>query len=98
MCKARRAAGKTRRAQRQNRLEAEEESNTDLSVLKVKSPQSTYPITVTVEVNNRDLSLDIVTGAAVSIISQETQKKWSHWYHKFSRFSIIHFNARLTSL
>jgi len=70
-----RAAGKTRRAQRQNRLEAEEETNTILSVLKVESPQSTHPITVTVEVNGRYLSMEIDMGVAVSIILRETWKK-----------------------
>jgi len=73
VCKARRTAGKTRRAQWQNCLEAEEESDTNLSILKVESPRSTHP-TVTVEVNGEDLSMEIDTGAAVSIILQDQRR------------------------
>ena len=53
-----------------------EESDTDLPVLKVGSEaRSAHPITVELGVNGKTLTMELDTGAAVSIISEQTQRK-----------------------
>ena len=53
-----------------------EESDTDLPVLKVGSEaRSAHPITVELGVNGKTLTMELDTAAAVSIISEQTQRK-----------------------
>ena len=54
--------------------ELETEPFPDDSILKVQG-QSTKPITVTLELNGTSLDMEVDTGAAVSLMSEATQKR-----------------------
>ena len=53
----------------------ESELDSDFPMLHIGKPSSVHPITVKLQVNHRKLTMEVDTGAAVSIISEETQKK-----------------------
>ena len=53
---------------------SEEDSDTDLPLYQVSSKAS-HPITVDLEVNKTKLTMEIDTGAAVSVISEQTRRK-----------------------
>ena len=65
---------KTKWVQQQQPDIDESSEDSDLPLLHVED-RSNHPITVEIEVNNRKLLMEVDTGAAVSIISEETQKK-----------------------
>jgi len=48
----------------------EQQSDSDLPVIRVGTAKSTHPITVVVEVDDQTLTMEVDTGAAVSIISE----------------------------
>ena len=50
------------------------ESDSELPMLQI-GDHRTHPITVDVLINGRELSMELDTGAAISIISEETQKR-----------------------
>ena len=54
--------------------ENSEESDSDLHILTV-AEKSRHPIMVDLEVNGKALTMEVDTGAAVSIISEETHRK-----------------------
>ena len=51
-----------------------ENSESDLPVLKI-SGRSTHPIKVKLEIQGKPVEMEVDTGAAVSIISEETYKR-----------------------
>ena len=57
------------------RREADATAEDDIQVvLKVGSKRSAHPITVKLDVNDKTLSMELDTGAGVSIISERTQR------------------------
>lgn len=56
-------------------LESSEEEAETLPVFQIGKPSSTHPITLEMMVNNKTLYMELDTGAAVSIISDEAHRK-----------------------
>ncbi len=55
--------------------QSESVSDSDLPVFRI-GDRSSHPITVDLEVQGRKLTMEVDTGAAVSIISEKTHKEW----------------------